>query len=171
VDSSFVSSIDLPAESWRRLTLVLGLIAAVEALVILVAGVVLAVRPFAHHLRSASVSSAPLDLGGKEGADSPVGKATLSRGQTVVMVLNGNGRTGAAATSAARLQSIGYRIGTVGDAGSMDYPKSVIMFRRGARPEAVRLAHDLHVHTVGPLDGLEPGQLGRARLVYILGAT
>ena len=169
MDSSLVSSIELPAESWRRLTLVLAAIAAVEAIVILVAGVVLAVRPFAHHLRSSNASSAALDLRGKTGPDSPVGKATLTRRQTVVMVLNGNGRTGAAAMSAAHLESIGYPIGTVGDAGRIDYPKSVIMFKRGARPEAVRLAQDLHVRTVGPLDGMAPAQLGRARLVYIVG--
>jgi hypothetical protein len=127
------------------------------------------VRPFAHHLRSANASGASLDLRGKTGPDTPVGKATLTRSQTVVMVLNGNGRTGAAAMSAAHLHSIGYRIGVVGDAGRIDYPKSVIMFRRGARPEAVRLAHDLHVRTVGPLDGMAPARLGRARLVYIVG--
>ena len=169
MDSSLASSIDLPAESWRRLTIVLALIAAVEAVVILVAAVVLAVRPVAHHLRSSNASSAALDLRGKTGPDTPAGKATLTRRQTTVMVLNGNGRTGAAAMSAAQLQSIGYRIGTVGDAGRIDYPKSVIMFRRGTRPEAVRLAHDLHVRTVGPLDGIAPAQLGRARLVFIVG--
>lgn len=169
MDSSFVSSIELPAESWRRLTLVLAAIAVVEAVVILVAGVVLAVRPFAHHLASSNASSEPLDLRGKTGPDTPAGKPALTRRQTVVMVLNGNGRTGAAAMSAAHLQSIGYQIGTVGDAGRIDYPKSVIMFRSGARPEAVRLAHDLRVRTVGPLDGIAPAQIGRARLVYIVG--
>ena len=39
-----------------------------------------------------------------------------------VVVLNGNGRTGAAAAAASRVSRRGYRIGVVGNAPSHDYP-------------------------------------------------
>lgn len=172
MDHSLVSSIELPAHSWRRLSLTLGTLAAIEALVIVVAAVVLVAKPFAHDARTSAArhsSSPKLDLKGKTGLDTPAAKPTRTHRQTVVMVLNGNGRSGAAGATAAELRSSGYRIGTVGNAARSDYPKSVIMYRRGYRPEAARLGRELHVRTVGPLDGLRPELLGRAKLVYIVG--
>lgn len=170
MDSSFVSSIELPAESWRRLTLVLAAIAVVEAVVILVAGVVLAVRPFAHHLASSNASSEPLDLRGKTGPDTPAGKPALTRRQTVVMVLNGNGRTGAAAAEAQQIRGLGYKIGRVGNAPQTTYGRSVVMYRPGFRPEAVRLARDTRILIVTPLDGLRRSRLQGAHVAVILGA-
>jgi len=172
LDHSLVSSIELPARSWRKLTFTLGTIAILEALVILVAGIVLVAKPFAHHLRQSALrQSAPALDQTKTGPDSPVGKARLTHRQTVVMVMNGNGRSGAAAASAGRLRHIGYRIGTVGNARRTDYPKSLVMYKRGYRPEAIRLARELRVRIVGPLDGIRPKALGRAEIVYVVGAS
>jgi hypothetical protein len=169
LDQSLVSSIELPAESWRKLTFTVGAIAVVEALVILVAALILVAKPFAHHLRAAAHTRAPLDLKGKTGPDTPAGAPTRTRAKTVVMVLNGNGRSGAAGLTADRLRRVGYAIGVVGNAARNDYPQSVIMYRRGFRPEAERLARDVHTRLVGPLDGLRTSQLGRAGLVYVVG--
>jgi len=174
VDHSLVSSLELPAHSWRRLSFALGTIAAVEAIVIVAVGIVFVAKPFAHHLQNAATreaQAAPLDLRGKTGPDTPAAKPTRTHAQTVVMVLNGNGQSGAAASTAGRLRGIGYHIGPVGNAQRMDYPKSVVMYKRGFRPEAVRMAHELRVQTVGPLDGIRANRLGRAGLVYIVGAS
>jgi hypothetical protein len=51
-----------------------------------------------------------------------------------------------------------------------DYATSVVMYRRGWEPEGRRLAHDLHVNVVGPLDGISSSSLHGAQLVVVLGA-
>lgn len=172
MDHSFATSIELPAQSWRRLSIALGAIALVETLVILVAAIVLVAKPFAHHLRDAAIKqSAPSFDKTKTGPDSPAGKATLTHRQTVVMVLNGNGHSGAAGVTAGRLRHYGYKIDSVGNARRTDYPKSLIMYRSGYRPEAIRLAHEMRVKVVGPLDGIRPKAMGRADVAYVVGAS
>jgi hypothetical protein len=44
------------------------------------------------------------------------------------------------------------------------------MYRQGFEGEGRRLAKDLGVKQVGPLDGMRAGQLGRAHAVIILGS-
>jgi hypothetical protein len=44
------------------------------------------------------------------------------------------------------------------------------MYRKGFHAEGVRLARDLHVKIVGPLDGLAPSALRGAQLAIVLGA-
>ena len=172
MDHSLVTSIELPAHSWRRLSFTLGAIAVLEAIVILVAGIVLVAKPFAHHLRNAALhqSTPSLDKT-KTGPDSLAGKPKLAPSQTVVMVLNGNGQSGAAAATAGQLRHFGYKIGSVGNARRADYPKSVIMYKRGYRPEAIRLAHAMRVKVVGPLDGIRPKAMGRADVAYVVGTS
>jgi hypothetical protein len=99
----------------------------------------------------------------------PSAAATTPRGRTVVMVLNGNGRTGAAATAASRVRARGYRIGTVGNAPHSDFTRSLVMFRPGFAGEGRRLGRDLGVKQIGPLDGIRVRDLGRAHVVFILG--
>jgi hypothetical protein len=169
VEHSLQSPLDLPAHSWRRLSLLLGAVAALEALVILVAGIVLLAKPFAHELKHAALNELSPSAG-KTGPHTPAGKPKLARGQTVVMVLNGNGIGGAAGRSATRLRRIGYRIGAVGNAQRTDYPRSLVLYRRGYRPEAVRLARDVHAEIAAPLDGIRTRQLGRAQLAYVVGS-
>src|SRR5438105_526834 len=100
----------------------------------------------------------------------PPPKATHTRAQTKVLVLNGNGRTGVAHEEAAKLQSLGYDIAGAADAHRHDYATSLVMYRPGYRPEGVRLAHDLHVSVVGPLDGVSVSALHGGQLAVILGA-
>lgn len=96
--------------------------------------------------------------------------ARLPRARTVIMVLNGNGRTGAAASAASRVRSRGYRIGAVGNA-PRPVPRSLVMYKPGFAGEGLRLAKDLRLKQAGPLDGLRPRDLGRAHVVFILGAS
>jgi hypothetical protein len=44
------------------------------------------------------------------------------------------------------------------------------MYKPGYAGEARRLARDLRVKQVGPLDGIRKRDLGRAQVVFILGA-
>jgi hypothetical protein len=94
--------------------------------------------------------------------------AKRSRRQTAVLVLNGNGRTGAAASAAARVRARGYKIGAVTNA-PREVPRSIVMYRPGFAGEGRRLGRDLGVRLVTPLDGMRAKALGRAQLVFILG--
>jgi hypothetical protein len=91
------------------------------------------------------------------------------RSQVRVLVLNGNGVGGAAATQAARLQSEGYEIGGATNAQRHDYASSMVMFVPGWSKEARRLARDAGVRIVAPLDGLRPRQLKGSALILLLG--
>lgn len=101
----------------------------------------------------------------------PAPAAKRPRSALVVLVLNGNGRTGAAAAAASRVKGKGYGIGRVGNASRSDFARSLVMYRAGFEGEGRRLARDLGVRQVGPLDGMRAGSLGRAQLVYVLGAS
>jgi LytR cell envelope-related transcriptional attenuator len=96
-------------------------------------------------------------------------KPSLPRRRTVIRVLNGNGRTGAAAAAASRVRGKGYRIGFVGNAPRTDFAQSLVMYKPGFAGEARRFARDLRIKHVSPLDGVRPRELGRAHLVFILG--
>jgi hypothetical protein len=94
--------------------------------------------------------------------------ARRPRAKTVVLVLNGNGRTGAAAAAASRVQRRGYSLGAVTNA-PRQVPRSIVMYRPGFAGEGRRLGRDLGVRLVTPLDGMRGGQLGRAHVVFIVG--
>ena len=94
--------------------------------------------------------------------------AKRTRSKTVVLVLNGNGRTGAAASAASRVRSRGYKIGAVTNA-PRQVSRSIVMYKPGFAGEGRRLGKDLGVRLVTPLDGMRAGQLGRAHVVFILG--
>jgi hypothetical protein len=93
----------------------------------------------------------------------------LPRGKTAVLVLNGNGRSGAAGEAASVVQSIGYKVSATGNARRMNFPRSIVMFRPGFKGEAKRLAKDVRVTSVTPLDGMRPSDLSGAQLVLIVG--
>jgi hypothetical protein len=171
VDYAFDSPLPHGDGRPRGLTILLGAIAVVEAIVIFAGAAVLLAKPIAHHLKNVALSQPPLKLTKAQvGPSSPVGKATLSRAKTTVLVLNGNGVTGAAGEAAKGVRQAGYKVRTVGNASRSDYPHSLVMFRAGFRPEAVRFGRDLGVKTVGPLDGMRVGSIHGAKLVYVVGA-
>ena len=96
--------------------------------------------------------------------------AHLARGKVTVLVLNGNGRQGAAASTASRVSHRGYRIGGVANAPRSDFTRSLVMYRKGFEGEGRRLARDLGIAIVGPLDGLRVSQLHGANAVVVVGA-
>ena len=160
--------LDAVARPWRRATLIAGSLAAIEGVVLVVAAVALLGKPVAHHLQKAAVKRAFPPV--VEARRQPVGKPTLTRRQTSVLVLNGNGHTGAAAGAAERVHRFGYIIGAVGNARRTDYARNVVMYRPKYRAEGVRLAHDLRVRIVGPLDGIRSSELMGAHVAFVVGA-
>jgi LytR cell envelope-related transcriptional attenuator len=171
---------DISIRPWRTATLVAGLIAAIEFVALVVLGAMLLAKPLSHAvLRQAEASAAApakkaaakVVVQGTPAVPKHLGivKPKLARSHTGIFVLNGNGRTGAASAEAAALQHLGYPPATTGNATRHDYATTVVMYRPGMRTEGIRLARDLHVKVVGPLDGLRPAALHGAKLVVILG--
>jgi LytR cell envelope-related transcriptional attenuator len=162
---------------WRTATLVASLVAAVELVLLIAAGVILLAKPLARmmHQHAETAASAPAK---KHAAAAPVRHvkvktpaAKLARSHTGVLVLNGNGRAGAASAEAATLHGLGYLIRAKGNAARQDYATTVVMYRKGYAGEGARLARDLHVKIVGPLDGLATSALHGGQLVVVLGAA
>lgn len=155
---------------WRTTTVVAVGIALVE-LVALVAIGFAKLAPH-HHAAAATTTPKPAVHHAKPAPAAPrVPSVPLRpRARVHVLVLNGNGVTGAAAAAAARLQAEGYRIGGATNAARHDYAQSMVMFLPGWAKEARRLARDTGVRMVAPVDGLRPAQLRRSELVLLLGS-
>jgi hypothetical protein len=155
---------------WRRTALVATGVAVLELLVLVAIGVVAIGRPLARHARERPVvvAEAPARVPQQHVQAVPV-VPRLTRARTSVLVLNGNGRQGAASLEAQALETLGYRIGATGNARRTSYARSLVMYRPGYRPEALRLARDAGIRVVGPLDGLRASDLGRSQLAVIVG--
>ena len=167
-----LSAPDALIRPWRTAAYVAVAVAAVELLLLLlIGGGKLAgwasdrVQLAAEKHALAPVKQAHQTVARKP-APTPVAKR--ARSKTVVLVLNGNGRTGAAASAASRVHSRGYKIGTVTNAPEL-VPRSIVMYRPGFAGEGKRLGNDLGVKLVTPLDGMRAKDLGRAQVVFILG--
>ena len=159
---------------WRTATLVLTGVAAVELVLLVGAGAVLLGRKLAPHVTHAhaartTVHPKPHPVRIHVPKPQPVGVARVPRGRTTVIVLNGNGHTGAAGSEARSIRAKGYPVSHVGNAGRTNYPRSLVMYRPGFRAEGFRLARDLGIRLVTPLDGLRPRALGRAKLTVVVG--
>ena len=149
---------------WRTIAVVAAGIATLELLGLVIAGVALVAKPVIHHARAEAAT--------KPKAATPAGgpaRALLPRSSTSVTVLNGNGISGAAAAEASRVRVRGYLIGQVGNAPRSGYGHTVVMYRDGRRREALRLARDLGIGLVSPLDGLRPRDLFGAQLAIVVG--
>lgn len=151
--------------------MVASAVAAVELVVLLVVGVALIAKPVAAQVRKAAEHRAMASLAAPppKPKQPRIGAAKLARGDTAVLVLNGNGRTGAAAAAAERVRAKGYRIASVGDAPRRDFTRSLVMYRPGFAAEGRRLARDLRIRIVGPLDGLGVRAIEGAHAVLVLG--
>jgi hypothetical protein len=157
---------------WRLAAFVAVAIATVELVILLAIGGGALLESVSQRLeqeaqqRALAPAAKPKTAPARKVAATP----DLPRRRVVVRVLNGNGRTGAAASAASRVRERGYRIGFVGNAPRTDFGQSLVMFKPGFAGEAQRFARDLRVKRVGPLDGVRPRELGRAHVVFILGA-
>jgi len=146
--------------------MVAGGVAAVELLLLIVAGTVVLGHSVARHgARAALTPSSTATV------QKPARHAVLPRGKTRVVVLNGNGQAGAAAAEASAIRARGYKIGAVGNAPRSSVGPTLVMYRPGFAAEAHRLARDTGISVVTALDGLQPSSLRRAQLVVVLGAS
>jgi hypothetical protein len=152
---------------WRTATLVVTAVAIVEFVVLIVAAVIILGEPVADKLQAEaqqrSASPAPRPQPSRKG------RPALVREDTSVLVLNGNGRAGAASAAGATVHAKGYLVSAVGNAPRTDYPRSVVMYRTGYELEARRLAKDVGIGAVGPLDGMKPRELMGAHVALIIG--
>ena len=153
-----------PSRPWRAVALVAAGVAALELVALVVAGSALLARSSAH--AAATPTTRKHRAAGKHHR---IALPLLARARTTVLVLNGGNRSGAAAAEAQLARAHGYPISRVGNAPTRGYGRSVVMYRAHFRREGVRLARDLRIGLVGPLDGLRPALLGRARVVVVLG--
>jgi LytR cell envelope-related transcriptional attenuator len=144
---------------WRTATLVAGGVAIVEAALVIALVVTL--------LSSADDGVAAAARA--RAAAKPHAPKTLPRTKTRILILNGNGRTGAAAAEADVVRSLRYKVAGVGNAGRSDYGHSAVLYPTGREREAHRLARDLGIKLVGPLDGISPKKLRGATVAVILG--
>jgi hypothetical protein len=155
---------------WRTAAIVVSVVAALELAVIAGAGVVVIGRSVARHAVRAAARHVDAPVKPRTAAtpiDAPAGKASRPRSRTVVTVLNGGQISGAAAGQAQVLRGLGYALGTVGNAPH-PVARTVIEYRSGFRAEAARLASDLHVRTISPLDGLRAHDLSGAQLALVI---
>ena len=160
---------------WRTATLVASLVAAIELVLLIAAAGLLLAKPFAHavqrHAQSTALAPAKRHVAAPPVTKPKVAAPTLLRSETGVFVFNGNGRAHAASDAAARLSQRNYSVSGTGNATRQDYATTVVMYRKGFQGEGIRLAHDLHVKVVGPLDGVAPSVLHGAQLALVLGAS
>ncbi|MFL6011144.1 MAG: LytR C-terminal domain-containing protein [Gaiellaceae bacterium] len=151
---------------WRRATIAVSAVAAIELMLLAGVAIVLLGNPLARHFRESAAAAAAPRV--RASAPPPAKKPLLPRNQTSVMVLNGNGQAGAAHAAADRVSARGYLLGNVGNAPSI-IPHSLVMYRPGYTAEGRRLARDLRIRLVRPLDGMRPAQLLGAHVVLIIG--
>ena len=160
-------------EPWRTRAVVAAAVALIELVVILGVAVIVVGRPISHRVSAAAEAKvlAPAKPAAKPKKKAKAAPALpqLERGETSVIVLNGNGRSGAAHETADLVRARGYLIGSVGNAPHNDFARSVVMYRPGYKPEAKRLAKDTGVAAVSPLDGLTQRDLLGAHLALVVG--
>lgn len=160
------------AGPWRARALVAAAVAVIELVLLL--GIVMALvgRSLAAGVEDAArahVVTQDRPVVAKQPQPASPAAPKLARAATSVLVLNGNGESGAAAATADQLRGLSYRIGGVGNAPRTDYGKSVVMFRPGFEGEARRLGRDLRIKIVGPLDGLRLRDLMGAHVALVIG--
>jgi LytR cell envelope-related transcriptional attenuator len=173
---------NLPAQSpWRNAAFIAATVATVELLILLIVGIWLFGKFFSDEVSKATdpttvatvavqrrLESTGQSAGATEQA-SPGVKSVLPRSETSVLVLNGNGIGGAASEAAEGVRRHNYLIAGTGNAARTDYPRSIVMFRPGHRSEAERLARDLGLKRVSPLDGLRVRDLQGAHVALVVG--
>jgi hypothetical protein len=158
---------------WRTAALVAAAVAAVELLALVVVGGALIAKPStgtsAQAVAKANTAKVSHRTAAAKAHHAAAPPAQLVRRKITVLVLNGNGRQGAAASTAARVSHRGYRIGGVANGPRSDFTRSLVMYRKGFEGEGRRLARDLGIRIVGPLDGLRTSQLHGAHAVVVVG--
>jgi LytR cell envelope-related transcriptional attenuator len=178
------------AAPWRTRTLIATAVAALELLALMALAVALVGKGWFEHARASAAADRPAARAQAHARDTAAAstkretaaatsapthrvaapaRPVLARAHTGIVVLNGNGQNGAAGAEARVLRARGYPVVSVGNARRNDYATTIVMYRPGYGREAQRLARDVGVRVVSPLDGVRPSQLKSARLMLIVG--
>jgi hypothetical protein len=171
-----------PVDPWRTAAIVAAAVAAVELFILVLLGVVFGAKLMTD--RAETAVAAPQAARPEAATQQPATEETtkaakpektapvaeLPRSQTAVIVLNGNGLSGAAAIASENVRQFDYIITGTGNAPRTDFQRSVVMFRPGYQGEAIRLGKDLKVKRVIPLDGITKRDLQGAHLAFIIGS-
>ena len=151
-------------------------VATIELCILLVAGAFLFGEFFADEVKRAqdpvTVARAAGEQETAASAQDGAGRTTrplLPRRDVSVLVLNGNGVPGAASTAAERVHARNYVVAATGNAPRSDFSRSVVMYRPGLAGEARRLARDVGIRRVAPLDGLRARDLQGAHVALVVG--
>jgi hypothetical protein len=162
----------IPPTFWPRAAIVASIVAAVELALLVITGSAL----LFHHGHTQAPSARATRTAVTPAHQKPVvhrhtvAAPALARSKVSVVVLNGNGRQGAASAAASTVRRHGYRIRLVGNAGRMTYAHSLVMYRPGYEGEGRRLARDLGIRMVTLLDGMRTSDLHGAKAVVIIGS-
>lgn len=157
------------AHPWRTATIVVGAIAAIELAALIAIGLPMLGRAVAENVRTAAKQRVLAPAPRPAKPEPTVHARALPREDTSVVVLNGNGRTGAAGAAADHVHELGYMVAGTGNAARSDYRRTIVMYRPGRQAEGERLAKDVGAKVVGPLDGLRLRDLMGAQVALILG--
>jgi hypothetical protein len=162
------------AHTWRTRTMIVTTIAAVELVALIAVGVVLLGKSWFTHARSAAAATQHAAVTHHAAVPrvvkpKPPAKPMVPPARTSVLVLNGNGKDGAAGAEARAIRARGYPIAAVTNAKRNDYAASIVMYRPGYGREAQQLATKLGAPMVSAIDGVAASQLKGAPLVFIVG--
>jgi hypothetical protein len=163
--------VDFPVQAnrWRTRALLFAAIATLELLALVGIGSLAAAKLLAGEVETvARARELPATKRVTPAPTSPK-RSVLERSETSVVVLNGNGISGAAGEAAGRLRTLTYVVAGAGNAPRTDYAKTIVEYRAGYEREARRLAADVGVKLVGPLDGLREPDLMGAHVALVLG--
>jgi hypothetical protein len=171
-----------PVSPWRTAAIVAAAVAAVELFILVLLGVAFGAKLTTDRAETAVAApqAAKTEASTQAGTQETTKPATkpektapvaeLPRAQTSVIVLNGNGLSGAAAVASENVRKFDYIIAGTGNAPRTDFQRSVVMFRPGYQGEAIRLGKDLKIKRVIPLDGVTKQDLQGAHIAYIIGS-
>ena len=159
------------APQWRTATLVAVGIAAVELAGLIALGLPMLGHAVSKQVRTAAENRVFAPAPKPEARPERDTTKLLPRRKTSILVLNGNGRNGAASTASRRVHRLGYKVAGVGNASRTDYAHTIVMYRPGRKDEAKRLARDVRARIVGPVDGMRLRDMMGAHVALVLGSS
>jgi hypothetical protein len=108
-------------------------------------------------------------LGGDEGSKHGPRPGAITPGDVEVAVFNGTSAPGLAAKVGDDVRVNGFRLGTVTNSRDQ-FDQTVVMYEPGQQRAAKKVAHDLGVKPVQPIDRQTEQAAGGANVVVIAGA-
>jgi hypothetical protein len=167
-----------PGRNWRATALAATALAALELVLIVIIAVAAFGLPFAEEQKAEAQAAVgrtgtakeKSEPGPAKGGEPAIPTASQPRSETSVVVLNGNGITGAADLASAGVRRRHYVLTGTANAPRSDFRRTLVMYRPGFEGEAQRLARDVGARRVAPLDGMRASDLMGAQLALIVGA-